>query len=299
MYHGIIVVRKEAGYTSHDVVAKIRGICGQKKVGHTGTLDPDATGVLPICLGKGTKVSGMLTDSDKEYETTFLLGVTTDTQDMSGKIIKRHEVVLTEDRVKDVIKSFVGNISQIPPMYSALKVDGKKLCDLARQGIEVERKSRNIQIYGIEIVYIDLPRVCMRVSCSKGTYIRTLCNDIGEKLGCGAAMETLLRTRAAGFTLEDAHTLDELQKAKQENTLPLLVKPIDEVYQCYEKVIALEKAQKLLYNGNAIAEVMVQQPASKQEMVRMYTHKEEFVGIFSYRKEQKMYQPVKMFLQGE
>ncbi|SFP92205.1 tRNA pseudouridine55 synthase [Lachnospiraceae bacterium XBB1006] len=296
MYHGIIVVDKEAGYTSFDVVAKMRGICGQKKVGHTGTLDPDATGVLPICLGKGTKVSGMLTDSDKEYETTFVLGVTTDTQDMSGKVLHRADVVSNEDEIMTTIESFVGKISQVPPMYSALKINGQKLCDLARQGIEVERKTRTITIYKIDDVKINLPRISMRVSCSKGTYIRTLCHDIGQQLGCGAAMETLRRTRAAGFTLQDAYNLAELQKAKEEQALAKLIKPIDEVYQQYDAVTATKRAELLLRNGNPIPEEMVSQPASKESSIRMYTHTGEFVGLFEYCSPQKCYRPIKMFL---
>lgn len=296
MYHGIIVIKKEAGYTSHDVVAKMRGICGQKKIGHTGTLDPDAEGVLPICLGKGTKVSGFLTDSDKEYEAVLTLGVTTDTQDLSGEVIAREEVVSSESEVRDAIKLFVGDVSQIPPMYSALKVNGQKLCDLARQGIEVERKARKVQIYDITILEMNLPEVRIRVSCSKGTYIRTLCHDIGAKLGCGGAMKSLLRTKAAGFTLEHAYTLKEVQDKKDAGNLAEIIHPIDAVYECYDAVYANEKAFSLLQNGNSVKASLVKQPASKQEMVRMYNHLGEFVGIFTYRQTEEDYRPVKMFL---
>ena len=183
MIHGIINVYKEKGFTSHDVVAKLRGIVGQKKIGHTGTLDPDATGVLPVCLGKATKLCDLLTDKDKTYEAVMLLGMTTDTQDITGRILEEKSTeTLTADKVREVIESFIGDYDQIPPMYSALKVNGKKLYELAREGKVVERKARPVKILDIRIIEMDLPRVRMEVSCSKGTYIRTLCHDIGEQL---------------------------------------------------------------------------------------------------------------------
>ena len=196
MIHGIINVYKEKGFTSHDVVAKLRGIVGQKKIGHTGTLDPDATGVLPVCLGKATKLCDLLTDKDKTYEAIMLLGMTTDTQDITGRILEEKSTeTLTADKVREVIESFIGDYDQIPPMYSALKVNGKKLYELAREGKVVERKARPVKILDIRIIEMDLPRVRMEVSCSKGPYIRTLCHDIGEQLGCGGCMESLIRTR--------------------------------------------------------------------------------------------------------
>ena len=184
---GIIVIKKEKDYTSFDVVAKLRGICRQKKIGHTGTLDPDATGVLPVCLGCGTKLCDMLMDTNKVYRATLLLGVTTDTQDTTGTVLEEKEVSVDEEKVREVISTFTGTQMQIPPMYSALKVNGKKLCDLAREGIEVERKTREITISEIEIESVELPEIIMKVTCSKGTYIRTLCYDIGQRLGCGGA----------------------------------------------------------------------------------------------------------------
>ena len=190
MYNGIINVYKEKGYTSFDVVARMRGICGQKKIGHTGTLDPDAEGVLPVCLGKATKVCDMLTDSDKVYRAVMQLGIETDTQDLTGTVLSACEVpVLTETEIRDVIRTFQGKIMQVPPMYSALKVNGKKLCDLARAGVTAERKARPVTIYEIRIERVELPEIELTVSCSKGTYIRTLCHDIGQKFGCGAGNE--------------------------------------------------------------------------------------------------------------
>lgn len=190
MIHGIINVYKEKGFTSHDVVAKLRGIVGQKKIGHTGTLDPDATGVLPVCLGKATKLCDLLTDKNKTYEAVLLLGKTTDTQDITGEVLEEKSTeALTEEKVREAIEGFIGDYEQIPPMYSALKVNGKKLYELAREGKVIERKARPVKILDIQILEIDLPKVRMEVSCSKGTYIRTLCHDIGEKLGCGGCME--------------------------------------------------------------------------------------------------------------
>ena len=184
---GILNIYKEKGYTSHDVVAKLRGILKTKKIGHTGTLDPDAQGVLPVCVGRATKLCDMLTDKDKAYETVMLLGKTTDTQDITGSVLSESELGedITAEKVTEVINSFVGEYMQVPPMYSALKVNGKKLYELARSGIEVERKARKVYIHSIEIKDISLPRVTMTVNCSKGTYIRTLCHDIGETLGAG------------------------------------------------------------------------------------------------------------------
>src|SRR5699024_3849825 len=191
MINGILNIYKEKGYTSHDVVARLRGIVGQKKIGHTGTLDPEAEGVLPVCLGRATKVCDMLTDKDKTYETVLLLGTSTDTQDITGRVLSSRslddpelpEGTVTEEKTESCIRGFIGEYDQIPPMYSALKVGGKKLYELAREGKTIERKSRKVMIYDIRIKDIDLPRVRMEVKCSKGTYIRTLCHDIGEKLG--------------------------------------------------------------------------------------------------------------------
>ena len=203
MINGIMNIYKEAGYTSHDVVAKLRGIVKQRKIGHTGTLDPDAVGVLPVCFGNATKLCDMMTDKSKEYEACMRLGVTTDTQDMSGTLQSEQEVTADEAQVRDAIMSFVGGYEQIPPMYSALKVNGKKLYELARQGKEIERQPRHVDIPNIKIIEIGIPCVRFVVECSKGTYIRALCADIGARLGCGAAMESLKRTRVGNFKIED------------------------------------------------------------------------------------------------
>lgn len=299
MINGIINVYKEKGFTSFDVVAKMRGIFHQKKIGHTGTLDPDAEGVLPVCLGKATKVCDLLTDKDKEYKAVLLLGQETDTQDISGEVLNTSEVTVTEQEVRDTILSFVGDYEQIPPMYSALKVNGQKLCDLARKGITVERKARPVTIHNIEITSIHLPEVEMMVSCSKGTYIRTLCDDIGKKLGCYGCMKSLLRTRVDKFLVEDAYTLSQLQELSQ---LPeeewTFIENVDGVFQKFEAVTTLDEAEKLVVNGNRIPVDMISDftEEKKQEKVRLYDSRKKFIGIYTYLDESKEYKPVKLFM---
>lgn len=298
MLNGIINVYKEAGFTSHDVVAKMRGICGQKKIGHTGTLDPAATGVLPVCLGSGTRLCDMLTEKDKEYVAVLLLGVTTDTQDTTGTVLSQKEVKASKEEVEEAVLSFLGEYDQVPPMYSALKVNGKKLYELARAGKEVEREARRVRIEEIEILHMELPRVTMRVVCSKGTYIRTLCADIGEKLGCGGTMESLQRTRVGIFKLEEALTLSQLQEKKEAGTLPSCVKPVD---ACFEHLMALHvcpQHQKLLDNGNPLfADQMLERiRIGEGEQVRVYAADGRFFGIYVKEEDKsRRFKPVKMF----
>jgi len=298
MYNGIINIYKEAGFTSHDVVAKMRGICGQKKIGHTGTLDPQATGVLPVCLGSGTKLCDMLTDKDKEYVAELLLGVTTDTQDTTGEVLEKKSVEATEEEVREAVMSFVGPYAQVPPMYSALKVDGKKLYELARAGKEVERKARPVTIHEIEILEVKLPVVKMRVACSKGTYIRTLCADIGEKLGCGGTMQSLQRTRVGSFSLEKALTLGELQEKKDSGELDAVAIPVDEVFAECPALHVREEFRKLLDNGNSFFpnQTLEKTRYGIGEWVRVYRDDNRFVGVYTYEESRKWYKPVKMFL---
>lgn len=298
MIHGVLNVYKEKGYTSHDVVAKLRGIVGQKKIGHTGTLDPDATGVLPVCLGKATKLCDMLTDKDKTYETVLLLGQVTDTQDISGTVLETKTTdALTKERVIEVIHEFVGMYEQIPPMYSALKVNGKKLYELARQGIEVERKARPVQIHEIHIEEIDLPRVRMEVTCSKGTYIRTLCHDIGQKLQCGGCMEQLVRTRVSRFEIKDSYTLEQIAQRRDEGKLKDILVPIDEMFSQYKKVVIKEKNSSLVYNGNPFFKRHTEKISdlSDEELVRVYDHQNRFIGIYGYSEQKEMFKLIKMF----
>ena len=306
MIHGIINVYKEKGYTSHDVVAKLRGIAGQKKIGHTGTLDPDATGVLPVCLGKATKVCDLLTDKDKTYEATLLLGKSTDTQDVSGEVLSEKDTnALTDEEVRAVIESFVGDYEQIPPMYSALKVNGKKLYELAREGKVIERKARPVVIHEIVVKEMDLPHVKMRVHCSKGTYIRTLCNDVGAKLGCGGCMEALERTKVGRFEMKDSLKLEEIKHLKDEGKLEDVMISIDAMFCQYPGVFVKRKWESLAKNGNplpqnAVAVMQNSDTIEKADLspeesayVRLYDEDGEFIAI--YRKREKDYHIVKMF----
>lgn len=301
MYNGIINVYKEAGFTSHDVVARLRGICKQKKIGHTGTLDPDAVGVLPVCLGSGTKLCDMLTDWNKEYIARLQLGVVTDTQDMSGKVLSRAEAdelaSLTEERVREAVMSYVGAYDQIPPMYSALKVNGKRLYELAREGKEVERQPRKVCFREIEVLHAELPVVKLRVVCSKGTYIRTLCNDIGEQLGCFGAMKSLVRTRVGAFEIENAVTLAQLEALRDEGALEKVLLPVDSMLTQLPAVYCEEEYCRLLDNGNTLyPNMLIKPPYFKDgEEVRMYG-REKFYGIFRYSAADRRLKPVKMFL---
>ncbi len=301
MVNGIINIYKEAGYTSHDVVAKLRGIVRQRKIGHTGTLDPDATGVLPVCLGNATKLCDMLTDKSKEYEACMLLGVTTDTQDMSGTVLTESAVCCTEEEAKEAVLSFVGGYDQIPPMYSALKVNGKKLYELARKGIEVERQPRHVEIPAIDIIECKLPEIRFRVSCSKGTYIRALCADIGDKLGCGAAMKSLVRTRVGVFVLEEAWKLSEVERMVAEGTLLEHVTASDQVFLECPKVVVKSEFDKVLANGNKLNINQVrfekEQALRDGELLRVYDSMDIFTGVYTYLATERCLKPYKMFFQ--
>ncbi len=303
--NGVINVYKEAGFTSHDVVAKLRGIVKQKKIGHTGTLDPDAEGVLPVCLGNATKLCGLLTEKEKTYRAVLLLGQTTDTQDTSGRVLTEAPVTATGEQVREAIMSFLGDYDQIPPMYSALKVNGKKLYELAREGKEVERQARRVRILDMEIHEIRLPEVTFTVTCSSGTYIRTLCQDIGEKLGCGGCMKSLLRTKVDRFELADSHKLSELETMMHEGRIGEVLLPVDEVFAACPAVRIRQESDRLIQNGNPfgkedIAETTGERLPEGTELerncVRVYNSEGDFRGL--YRREQggRRYKPEKMFL---
>lgn len=299
MVHGVINIYKEKGFTSHDVVAKLRGIVGQKKIGHTGTLDPDAVGVLPVCFGKATKLCDMLTDRDKTYEAVLLLGRTTDTQDITGETIRECSASgLDRQQTAECIGGFMGEYAQIPPMYSALKVNGRKLYELAREGKTIERKPRIVTIHRIRIMEMDLPRVTIEVSCSKGTYIRTLCHDIGEKLGTGGCMESLIRTKAGPFELKNSLSLAEVEKLKNEGKLSEVVIPIDKMFAEYQAVMLKNESASLGYNGNAFSAKDVLDASRRfedQEQFRVYDHRNVFIGIYKYLAQTREFRIVKMF----
>ena len=300
MLNGVINVYKEKGYTSHDVVAKLRGILKQKKIGHTGTLDPEAEGVLPVCLGNATKLCDMLTEKRKEYIAEFLCGVVTDTQDMTGTVLSRSKTDLTEEAVRTVIMSFLGESDQIPPMYSACKVNGRRLYELAREGKEVERKARRITIYELEILGMELPNVTIRVLCSKGTYIRTLCHDIGQKLGCGAAMQSLLRTRVDRFTLADARRLDEIKEFWEKDELGRILLPVDAMFETLPAITVTPFFLTALQNGNPLylRQIKGKSGWMDGEQTRVYDEAGKFYGIYAFLAMKGRFQPVKMFLEG-
>ena len=286
--NGIIVINKEKGFTSHDVVAKMRRILGTRKIGHTGTLDPEAAGVLPVCIGKATKVCDMILNSDKEYIAEIKFGITTDTQDIFGNILEEKSVLLSKGEIENAVMSFEGEIEQIPPMYSAIKVGGKKLCDLARKGIEVERKPRKICIYEINILSITEDSFTIDVKCSKGTYIRTLGFDIGEKLGCGAVMTSLVRTQSAIFTADSSVKLNDLTPDNYRD----FVIPADRLFD-YDKIAVKGDVLRKILNGNSVKFEGI----SDGKMYRVYDENGRFLCI-SYA-EDGILKVRKMFYVGE
>ncbi len=300
MINGIMNIYKEAGFTSHDVVAKLRGIVKQKKIGHTGTLDPDAVGVLPVCFGSATKLCDMMTDKTKEYEAIMRLGVKTDTQDLSGRVLEECKVCVSKEAVEAAIMHFVGGYEQIPPMYSALKVNGKKLYGLARQGREVERQPRHVDILSINILEMNLPDVRFVVSCSKGTYIRTLCADIGDKLACGAAMAALKRTRVGSFKIEDAITLSKVQELAASGQCEDYVVAPDYIFMEYAGAVVKPEAENALANGNKLrlnqVEIKDNVYLKDGDLIRIYNGRKVFKAVYCFVKKENILKPYKMFL---
>ena len=252
--NGVININKPLGITSHDVVYRLRKLLSIKKIGHTGTLDPDASGVLPMCIGRATKVADMLTAQDKQYVAEVTLGSATDTLDKTGTVTETAEVNVTKADILKAVAEFVGDIEQIPPMYSAIKVDGKKLYELAREGVEIERKPRQVQIDAIEVLDIDLNagRFSMKIDCSKGTYIRTLCDDIGRRLGCFAHMSALERTKSGRFDLSESYTLEQIEEMFGNGDLSFFT-PVDAVFEEYTKLTLSSRKAKKMCNGTRVS----------------------------------------------
>lgn len=248
MLCGAVIVNKEEGLTSQAVVNRVKRIFGASKAGHTGTLDPLATGVLPVLLERGVKASEYMLTSDKHYVATLLLGVTTDTEDVTGEVQSECDRIPAEGEVVACALSFVGKYMQTPPMYSALKVGGKKLCDLARAGVSIEREAREVEIFSIEVKRLTDREYSLDVRCSKGTYIRTLCADIGKALGCGGVMKTLCRATASGFTLENAHTLSELEAMTEQERLAC-VYPVEYIFRHWREVVLPPFFARLAHSG--------------------------------------------------
>ena len=265
---GLVIIDKEEGITSQAVVSRVKRLFGVAKAGHTGTLDPMATGVLPVLVGRGVKASEFMLTSDKHYVATLLLGVTTDTEDVTGEVLTESDIIPTEEEVLAAISSFVGPYMQTPPMYSALKIGGKKLCDLARDGITVEREPREVHIYSIEAKKLSEREYTLDVKCSKGTYIRTLCADIGQKLGVGGVMKALRRATASGFTLEDAHTLEEIEKMSAEEREALIL-PTEKIFEKYPEVVLPPFFARLARCGLEIYLKKIKKDASVGEIFRL------------------------------
>ncbi len=294
---GVLIINKQGGMTSHDVVNRIRRLYGTRRVGHTGTLDPLATGVLTVLVGRAAKAAEYLVADSKEYIATLRLGLTTDTEDITGNTLSVCEDIPSIEQVKAAVKGFEGDIEQIPPMYSALKVDGQKLCDLARKGVSVERKPRPVTIFSIEVSPTDtLTDYILRVSCSSGTYIRTLCADIGTKLGCGGAMATLCRWRAGEFAIENAHTLAELEQMGEDERMSLL-RPVEGLFASLPKVNLSEFFEKLSRSGCEIYQKKIRTDFAAGERVRLCSAEGNFYALGEVREYEKglAIKSIKMF----
>lgn len=272
---GLILLNKPEGITSFSAVAKIKWLAGEKRVGHTGTLDPLATGVLPIFLGRATALSGILLDADKSYTATVRLGITTDTCDITGSVLTEQSVSITKEELEGVLEDFKGDIKQIPPMYSALKKDGVRLYELARQGKTVEIEARNVRISRLELLEFSGDTFKIAVDCSKGTYIRSLCRDIGESLGCGAAMTALVRTATSGFSIEDTVSLDELTK----ENITKYIKPEEMALSYLREVSVTEKQAVRFSNGGQLSYERLKNADFKDGELLRVKYKDTFLGV--------------------
>ncbi len=293
---GVLLVKKERGYTSFDAIARLKGILHQKKIGHMGTLDPEAEGVLPVCLGKATRLADHLGEGSKVYRAVLYLGVTTDTQDASGKLLSRRSVSVSEEDIRRTAAAFVGTQAQLTPMYSARKVQGKKLVDLARAGQVVERPTKDITIESLDILDIRLPRVTMRVRCSKGTYIRTLCQDMGEALGTGGMMESLVREEACGFKLEDCRSLNEWEAYSFAGCLEEHLLPLDRLLGRYPQFHLKPEARKPGENGNTLklSQVGLAEEALGGAPLWGRDDRGETLGLYRYEAEKQQLKPLVM-----
>ncbi|MGQ8871810.1 tRNA pseudouridine(55) synthase TruB [Paenibacillus sp. TSA_86.1] len=301
-FEGILPVYKPAGFTSHDVVAKMRRILKMKRIGHTGTLDPQVTGVLPLCLGRATRVVEYMQELPKEYLATLRLGLATDTEDLTGEVIERSEsaVEVSQEQVQQVLERFLGTISQVPPMYSAVKVDGKRLYELAREGKTVERKSREVTIYELELTGIEtsdgVTDISFRALCSKGTYIRTLCVDIGRVLGFPSTMVKLERTISAGISADHCLRIEEVERRMTEGTLAEALIPVDEAISSIPAHKVGEEQTKGALQGQKLSARLLDPPAEKPGVLRLYAQDGTFLGIFERDELKPTVRAVKVFL---
>ncbi len=290
--HGIVLLDKRQGISSNKAMQEVKRLYNANKAGHTGSLDPLATGLLPVCLGEGTKVSAYMLADDKRYQTVIQLGVMTDTGDVDGTVLENKPVpVISDQQLKDCLTSFVGEIEQVPPMYSALKHHGKKLYELAREGITVERKARKITIYVIECLAFTGDTLTLDVQCSKGTYIRTLAEDIGNYLGCGGTVKELRRTAAGQFLLEDARTIEQLQAIEAGEPLHSILIPVDQPLHAMPAIHVSQFEADLIQQGQQISTPV---DIAESEMCRIY-HGEQFLGLGEMLMGAKI-QPRKLFI---
>ena len=297
---GVLIINKPKGYTSYDVVSIVKKKLNISKVGHTGTLDPNATGVLPILVGKATKISKYLIEHNKTYVAELRLGEKSATGDIEGEIVERKSIPnLKENKIKETLETFLGKQMQKPPIYSSIKINGKKAYEYARKGQTVEIEPRKIEIMEISLIKFENNIITFSTSCSKGTYIRTLCEDIGNRLGCGACMQSLKRTRVGNFSIDNSYTLSQIEQMVQAGKTDEILTPIDEMFSDSRKIIISQEYDKLLYNGNKLPYNSIQGKNDVQhnedEQVRVYDKNDEFIGV--YRFEGNEFVPVKMFYQ--
>ena len=299
--NGVIVIDKPQGFTSFDVIAVVRRLTGQRKTGHTGTLDPNATGVLPVLLGAATKAQDRIPNHDKSYLAQFRLGLTTDTLDIWGEVKTETPGHVTEDDVRSLLPRFSGEIMQVPPMYSALKKDGQRLYDLARKGVEVEREARPVTVYRLELVSFNSETQTgeLAVSCSKGTYVRTLIDDIGQALGVGAVMTALRRTEACGFTLSDCVTLDRLRQLCGEGVADSVLLPTDSLFAVYPKLTVSDAQATRFSNGGALdlSRTALKNTADDGAICRVYAKSSRFLGLGRVCTDENLLKIEKLFIE--
>lgn len=299
---GILAIWKPEGWTSHDVVAKTRGIVKVKRIGHAGTLDPMVTGVLPLCIGRSTRVVEYLQDRPKAYEATITLGIATDTEDITGKIVEEADAShISLEQVKEALQSFVGDIMQVPPMFSAIKINGQRLYDLAREGKVVERAARPVTIHEITLLDAKLqqerPTFRFHVECSKGTYIRTLCVDIGKKLGVPATMSMLIRTMSGGITKEQCLTIEQVQQLMEANELTEHLLPAEVAISHLPELIVKANKTRFALQGQKLywSDCKGHEQLVEDNIVRIYDEEHNFIGIFQLSQSEKLIKPIKVF----
>lgn len=274
--NGILLIDKPTGWTSMDVCAKLRGVTHEKRIGHSGTLDPMATGLLVVFLGRATRAVEFAEADSKTYEARLRLGIVTDTQDVTGTVLSKFDANIDSQSMERVLETFRGEIEQVPPMYSAIKINGQKLYNLARRGKEIERKPRHVTIYSLEQNGVDKNGdYNLRICCSKGTYIRTLCNDIGKSLGCGGVMSSLRRTQAGAFHISDSYSLDEVLKSAENGTIQSLLLPVDTLFSQFNRSVLTAAQERAVRNGGSFSVLK----SNEKTPIRLYSRSGEFIAL--------------------